>query len=158
MPPASSTNRSTRMATARTPTRMISGAKAWASNVGGVKARMSGASMGSVAGSRGPADALAHLAERFGDGGGGDVEDQARHEAEHDDQDQDGHPGDPLGGGRVVDVGIVGELGLGSAEGDPLVEPEQVAGGEDGADGGDDHERAEQPLAQRAARFVGRED
>src|SRR4051794_25738884 len=94
MPPASSTNRSTSRATASTETRMISGAKAWASNGGAVKARsIRGASKTSVAGG-GATETVADLTDGLGDRGVGDVEDQPRDEAEHDDQGEDRHPGD----------------------------------------------------------------
>ncbi len=45
----------------------------------------------------------------------------------------------------------------GRAEGRALVEPEQVAGGQHGADGGDDHVEPEQPDVGHVG-FVGRED
>ena len=51
-------------------------------------------------------------------------------------------------GDDVVDV-RVGELRLRLAERDPLEHPQQVAGGEHGADRGDDHERAEQRRRER---------
>ena len=71
--------------------------------------------------------------------------------------DQHRRPGDVVGDVHVVDVRIR-ELAPGRAEGNPLEQPQQVAGGEDRADGGDHHERAEQHHAQAGRRVVGRQD
>ena len=79
--------------------------------------------------------------------------------------DEQRRPRDPLRHVDVVDVGVL-ELGLHLAHRHPLEHPEQVAGGEHGADRGDHHvdaergERAVEPVeqAERQLRLVGRED
>src|SRR5947207_9099924 len=84
------------------------------------------------------------------DGGGdrlhgsvGDTEHQARQDAEDHDEDEHRNPGDVLRHVDVVDVALL-ELGLGHTEGGALEHPQQVAGGEHGADRGDDHVATEQ--------------
>src|SRR4051812_36257115 len=74
----------------------------------------------------------------------GDPEHQAGEDAEDDDEDEHRRPGEVLGHVDVVDVTLL-ELRLGHAEGGALVHPQQVTGGEDGADGRYDHVAAEQP-------------
>ena len=91
------------------------------------------------------------------DGAVGEVEDQVGEDPEDQDEDQQRRPSQVLGHVHVVDVGL-GELLLGRAEGDPLEHPQQVAGGEDGADGGHRHVGAERRLVEAVGRLVGGQD
>ena len=121
------------------PTRTISGASACQSNVG--RGRTSGVS-GEHGGEHDQPPGREGR-EAVHDGLVGDVEDEVREDAEHDDEHEHRHPGDVLGEVHVVDVLVLELLG-GRAERDPLEQPEEVAGGEHGADGGDDHVDPEQ--------------
>src|SRR3546814_330373 len=152
--PPSGVKRSARSTTTIVPTRMISGANAWKSTSGrrnGVPCWMSELSIGGSLAQRGE-----HVAHRR-HGRVGHLEDQVRVDAEGEDQTQHREPGDPLGAVQVGDVLAV-ELGLGGAERGALVEPQQVAGGEDGADGGDHHVDPEELLGEARRRVVGGED
>src|SRR4051794_28050154 len=96
----SSLNTSTNSRTVMVATRMISGASACQSKAGRVNPTIGlrAASTGSLPGcDRGQASHDTRV---------GDVEDQVREEAEHDDEDDHRHPGDVVGDVHVVDVDV----------------------------------------------------
>ena len=62
------------------------------------------------------------------------------------------------GGAHAVCMNGAGELGVHVAERRALVQPQQVAGSEHGAQRGDHHEGAEQRHVEARCRVVGAED